>query len=196
MRTLLFLDLLLSASPLVGALVSLDAYAGADPIAPVDTWPDPYRADTRMACVLPMTLQVQRNAGGTWDILARGVDAVPSPFAIVGEPGIAGSSATNCLTFLAPTLSITNFAGSPSTGLSKTIAATTCYHESVQVSLSLSAGPLPSSTRTRIRAPATAPATRSPCASWHARWGDGAEHDPRVGGGVAGASRSAAERGV
>ena len=140
MRTLPLALLALLTLPIVAALAPVDAYVGADPIATIDTWPDPY-SSARMSCVLPMTLQVQRNAGGTWDVLARGVDAVPSPLGIVGDPGVLAPSATNCPVALVPTLSITNLVGTPSTGLKKTIYASTCYNEGVQVSPFTVGGP-------------------------------------------------------
>jgi len=140
MRILPFLALTLAGLPLVAAIAPLDVYAGADPVATLDTWPDPYSSQ-RMSCILPMTLQVQRNAGGTWDLLARGAAAAPSPLGIANEPGIAEPSATNCATFLAPTLSITDLVGSPAAGLKKIIVASTCYSESVQVSPFTVGGP-------------------------------------------------------
>jgi hypothetical protein len=140
MRILPLATLALLVVPIVAALAPIDAYAGADPIATVDTWPDPY-SSARMSCILPMTMQVQRNGGGTWDLLARGVDAVPSPLGIASDPGVAVPSATNCPFFLLPTLSITNLVGSPSTGLKKTLVASTCYNEAVQISPFTIGGP-------------------------------------------------------
>lgn len=141
MRSLLVLAIALIGFPLVAAVGPTDVYVGADPIASIDAWQDPYDPDSTMSCVAPMTLQVQRNGGGTWDTLIRGVDGVVSPFAATGSPGGLMGSASNCSTFLLPTMSFTNMVGSPATGLTKTIDSSTCYYEGAQVSPFTIGGP-------------------------------------------------------
>lgn len=139
MRALPILPALLLV-PLVAAVGPTDAYAGVDPIARFDAWQDPYNPASSMSCLAPMTLQVQRNAGGGWDVLARGVTTAPSPFGALDDAATVPSSAQNCPTLLIPTLSYPNMAGSPSTGFSK-VYSDACYYEGTYVSPFTLGGP-------------------------------------------------------
>lgn len=128
MRLLLAIALATLSIPLVAALSPTEAYVGAD-----------LAAASTVSCIGPMTLQVQRNAAGTWDVLVRETVVAPSPLAAV-EPATFVTSATNCPFASGSALTYTGMAGSPSAGLRRD-HADACYQESVRVSPFTLGGP-------------------------------------------------------
>lgn len=140
MRALLPITFALLLVPLVAAVGPTSAYVGVDVVARFDAWQDPYDPASTMSCLAPMTLQVQQNAGGAWDVLARGAATAPSPLAAIADPATVPSSAQNCATLLLPTLSYPGMAGSPSTGFSE-VGSDACYYEGVHVAPFTLGGP-------------------------------------------------------
>lgn len=140
MHALLPLTVALLLVPLVAAVGPTNAYAGVDLVARFDAWQDPYDPASTMSCLAPMTLQVQQNAGGAWDVLARGAATAPSPLGAITDPATLGSSAQNCATLLLPTLSYPGMPGSPSTGFSK-VYADACFYEGAHVTPFTLGGP-------------------------------------------------------